>query len=115
MPSEGCGDVLLSPARTNGIPPNTAAGRPNSVLVSESLGASYPITRALTRWKPGILDTQAGRAMSLVDFRITCRLYSETTAHERGMFHYKSGPAGDDVSAADIDQDYVHFEPLLVK
>jgi len=88
---------------------------PEAVLVSESLNTSYPISRALKRWKPGILDTKAGKAMSFVEFRIIRRLYSETTAHEQGIFHFESGPVGEDVDAADIDEDYVHFEALLLK
>ena len=88
---------------------------PDAVLVSESLDTSYPISQALKRWKPGILDTKAGKAMSMVEFRITRRLYSDATAHERGIFHFKSGPVGDNVEAADFDEDYVHFEALLLK
>lgn len=88
---------------------------PEAVLVSESLNTSYPITRALKRWKPGILETQAGRTFSLVEFRITRRLYSESTSHEQGIFHYRSGPTGDAVDAADIDEAYIHFEALLLK
>lgn len=88
---------------------------PDAVLVSESLDTSYPISRALKRWKPGILDTKAGKTMSLVEFRITRRLYSDSTAHERGIFHYKSGPVGDNVDPADFDEDFVHFEALLLK
>lgn len=88
---------------------------PDAVLVSESLDTSYPITRALERWKPGILDTKAGKTMSLVEFRITRRLYSDSTAHERGIFHYKSGPVGDNVDPAEFDEDFVHFEALLLK
>ncbi|MEQ8689377.1 MAG: hypothetical protein RIC89_00870, partial [Pseudomonadales bacterium] len=61
---------------------------PDAVLVSESLGTSYPITRALERWKPGIVDTKAGKANTTVKFRITRRLYSESTAHESGIFLY---------------------------
>lgn len=88
---------------------------PDAVLVSESLDTSYPIARALQRWKPGILDTKAGKAMSLVEFRITRRLYSESTAHERGIFHYKSGPVGNNVSPGEFEEDFVHFEALLLK
>lgn len=88
---------------------------PEAVLVSESLDTSYPITRALERWKPGILDTQAGRTFSRVEFRITRRLFSESTSHEKGIFHYQSGPVGDDVDESEIDGAYIHFEALLLK
>ncbi|EED33572.1 hypothetical protein NOR53_1561 [gamma proteobacterium NOR5-3] len=88
---------------------------PDAVLVSESLDTSYPIAKALVRWKPGILATKAGEAMSMVEFKVTERLFSETTSHEKGMFHFKTGPLGDDVSDADLQEAYVHFEALLLK
>ena len=88
---------------------------PEAVLVSERLDTSYPIARALARWKPGILETAAGKAVSEVEFRITRRLFSETTSHERGIFHFRSGPTGDDATDADVAEDYVHFEALLLK
>ena len=88
---------------------------PEAVLVSERLDTSYPITRALERWKPGLLETAAGEAVSEVEFRITRRLASETTSHERGIFHFRSGPLGDDAKEADFAEDYVHFEALLLK
>lgn len=88
---------------------------PDAVLVSERLDTSYPITRALQRWKPGILETAAGRAVSEVEFRITRRLFSETTSHEKGIFHFRTGPTGDGAADADFAEDYVHFEALLLK
>jgi hypothetical protein len=88
---------------------------PDAVLVSERLGTSYPITRALARWKPGIMETAAGKAFSFVEFRITRRLFSDTTAHEQGIFHFRSGPLGSDADEADIAEDWVHFEALLLK
>jgi len=88
---------------------------PDAVLVGEQSGTSYPITQALDRWKPGILDTKAGKTMSLVEFRITRRFFSETTSHERGIFHFKSGPIGPDAREEDFEEAYVHFEALLLK
>ncbi|MFT4767818.1 MAG: hypothetical protein ACI8RN_000947 [Glaciecola sp.] len=88
---------------------------PDAVLVSESLGTSYPIAKALVRWKPGILATQAGEAISVVEFKVTERLFSETTSHEKGMFHFKTGPIGEGVPDADMQEAYVHFEALLLK
>ncbi|MDA8961855.1 hypothetical protein N9H37_00665 [Congregibacter sp.] len=88
---------------------------PDAVLVSESLGTSYPIAKALVRWKPGILATKAGEAMSMVEFKVTERLFSETTSHEKGMFHFKTGPIGEGASDADVQEAYVHFEALLLK
>ena len=88
---------------------------PDAVLVSEHLGTSYPITRALARWKPGIMATAAGEATSLVEFRITRRLFSDSTSHEQGIFHFRSGPVDGDAGEGDVAEDWVHFEALLVK
>lgn len=87
----------------------------DAVLVSEHLDTSYPISRALKRWKPGILATAAGEATSFVEFRITRRLFSETTSHERGIFHFRTGPLGEDASEEDFEEDYIHFEGLLLR
>ena len=82
---------------------------PDAVLVSESIGTSYPITQALERWKPGILDTKSGKAKSNVEFRFTQRLHDATTAHEKGIFHYRTEPAdGEPV------EEYIHFNALLI-
>lgn len=88
---------------------------PDAVLVSERLGTSYPISRALKRWKPGILETASGKSFSFVEFRITARLYSESTAHERGIFHFRTGPLGQDAGEEGFSEDWVHFEALLLK
>ena len=88
---------------------------PEAVLVSERFGTSYPISRALERWKPGILDTAAGRSMTFVEFRITRRLYSESTAHEQGIFHFRGGPLDADAGEEEFSEDWVHFEALLRK
>lgn len=88
---------------------------PEAVLVSESLNTSYPITQALERWKPGILDTRAGKVVTTVDFRITSRLFSASTSHERGIFHYRSRPIKEEVDEAESNDYYVHFEALLLK
>lgn len=88
---------------------------PEAVLVSESLNTSYPITQALERWKPGILDTRAGKVVTTVDFRITSRLFSASTSHERGIFHYHSRPINEEVDEGGSNDYYVHFEALLLK
>ncbi|MEL7044659.1 MAG: hypothetical protein AAGL66_06520 [Pseudomonadota bacterium] len=88
---------------------------PEAVLVSERLDTSYPITQALERWKPGIMDTRAGKTTSIVEFRITRRLYSEETSHEQGIFHYRAGPTDPQAAEEEFAEDYVHFEALLLK
>ncbi|HLV26619.1 MAG TPA: nuclear transport factor 2 family protein [Gemmatimonadales bacterium] len=82
---------------------------PDAVLVSLGSGRSYPISRALTGWKQGFLDTAEGRAEAGVDFRLTQRLHDETTAHETGIFRYTMRSGGNATVAL------VHFHALLVK
>ncbi len=88
---------------------------PQAVLVSDTREASGPIARALARWKPGILATRAGREVSLVEFRMNRRYHDATTAHEQGIFHFRSGPADPDADDSEFAEAWVHFEALLIK
>ncbi len=80
------------------------------VLVSGTSKTSSPLSKALARWKPGFLDTKAGKIKASVEFRFSQRLGDDTTAHETGIFLY---------STVDADgkpgKEYIHFEGLLVK
>ena len=87
-----------------------ATCHPDAVLVSERTGASYPLVKALARWKKEFEDTKAGRRESQVTFRFAQRFGDTTTAHERGIFLY-SFRQGDQP----LKTEYVHFEALLVK
>lgn len=80
------------------------------VLVSGSAKTSYPLARALERWKPGFLDTRAGRMKATVHFRFSQRWGDATTAHETGIFRYETVD-----SAGQATTNHVHFEALLVK
>jgi hypothetical protein len=80
------------------------------VLVSGSKRTSQPLADALARWKQEFLDTRAGKLEASVEFRFARRLGDPTTAHESGIFLYRSRPAG-----GEAKQEYVHFEALLVK
>ena len=82
----------------------------DAVLVNGISGDSYPIASALEGWKPGFMDTQAGRMKASVEFRFSERLHSETTAHDTGIFHYTSQVEGQEPQPI-----YVHFQGLLVK
>lgn len=82
---------------------------PDAVLVVGGSG-SYPISQALDGWKPGFDDTREGRAEAGVEFRLTNRLASETTAHETGIFRYFLRPDEGEEQIA-----LIHFEALLVK
>ena len=87
-----------------------AACHPEGVLVTEKGKTSYPLSKALERWKPGFEDTKAGRAKASVEFRFSQRLGDGTTAHETGIFVYSFTDA-----QGQAKKDYVRFEALLVK
>lgn len=87
-----------------------ATCHPEGILVSGMSRKSYPLTQALTRWKQGFTDTKAGKMKASVEFRFSQRFGDPTTAHETGIFLYKSTNAEGKESA-----DYIHFEGLLTK
>tara|TARA_Y100001934_G_C11839807_1_gene534582 strand:- start:13 stop:531 length:519 start_codon:yes stop_codon:yes gene_type:complete len=80
------------------------------VLVSGSKRTSYPLSKALARWKKDFIATKAGTIKANVEFRFSQRFGDETTAHETGIFLY---------SFTDQDgqwkQEHVHFQALLLK
>ena len=72
---------------------------------------SVPVKKALASWKQGFVDTKKGKNKSSVEFRFTQRIGDATTAHETGIFVYKT-------SNADGSNEKLyptHFEMLLVK
>jgi len=82
----------------------------DAVLVSGAGGVSYPITTALSGWKPDFDRTKQGDVSVSVSFQFTERLIGATTAHESGLFRYRmDAPDGDPIDAT------VHFEALLIK
>jgi hypothetical protein len=87
-----------------------AAYHNDAVLVNGFSATSYPISKAFDGWKQGLLDTKMGKMKASVSFRFTARLHDESTAHETGIYHYKSDP-----EEGHPRDDYVHFEMLLVK
>lgn len=86
-----------------------AAYHPDAVLVFASSQQSVPLQQALTGWQPGFESTAAGDMSASVVFRFSQRLVSETTAWEKGIFHYQS-ETDQGVSGA-----MVHFTALSVK
>ena len=86
-----------------------AAYHPDAVLVFASSNQSVPLQTALAGWQPGFEATAAGDMTASVSFRFSQRLVSETTAWEKGIFHYQSetdqGPSGA----------MVHFTALSIK
>ncbi len=87
-----------------------ATCHPTGVLVNGINGTSYPLSTALVRWKPGFEDTRSGKIKAQVTFRFNQRLGDATTAHETGMFFYRTEDASGNRTEA-----YIHFEALLVK
>ena len=87
-----------------------ATCHPEAVLVSGSKKQSYPLAKALLRWKKEFDDTKSGERKSSATFRFSHRYHDETTAHETGMLLYefstKNGKSG---------KEYVFLEALLVK
>ena len=79
------------------------------VLVSGTSDTSYPLTRALARWKQGFLDTKSGAMKASVEFRFSKRIGDATTAHELGIFRYEA--VKDGASKVSL----IHFEALLMK
>jgi Ca2+-binding EF-hand superfamily protein len=86
-----------------------ATCHPEGVLVSGSSQSSYPLSRALARWKQGILDTKSGKMKASVEFRFSHRVGDVTTAHETGIFRYASEVDGAKSVA------FIHFEALLTR
>lgn len=84
-----------------------ATCHPEGVLVSGSVQTSYPLSRALARWKQGFMDTQSGKMKASVEFRFGLRVGDLTTAHETGIFRYAS-EVDDEKQVA-----LIHFEALL--
>ena len=80
------------------------------VLVSGSKRTSYPLSKALARWKKDFTATKAGKIKAKVAFRISQRFSDETTAHETGIFLYSFTDA-----EGRWKQEHVHFQALLLK
>ncbi|NNE14658.1 MAG: hypothetical protein HKN51_06755, partial [Saprospiraceae bacterium] len=69
-----------------------AAYHPDAVVVftNGKTKKSVPISTALLNWKQGFDNTKIGLTNDAVEFRLSQRIGNETTAHETGIFHYKS-------------------------
>ncbi|MFT4565886.1 MAG: ketosteroid isomerase-like protein [Saprospiraceae bacterium] len=81
------------------------------VFASGKRKVSVPITKALASWKQGFNDTKTGKTQGSVEFRFSQRIGDETTAHETGVFMYKSNESNGKV----IAKRFMHFEMLFVK
>lgn len=81
-----------------------------ATLVSGTSRTSYPIAKALARWKQGFMDAKSGRIKASVEFRFSQRIGDGSTAHETGIFLYSTVDADGKPTRA-----HIHFEALLVK
>lgn len=81
------------------------------IFASGKNKTSVPIEKALAGWKQGFLDTKNGKNKSSVAFRFSQRIGDRSTAHETGIFMYKTSNAD-----GSNEKSYpTHFEMLLVK
>jgi hypothetical protein len=87
-----------------------ATCHPEGILVSGNKKSSYPLAKALAKWKQEFVDTAEGKRSADVVFRFSQRFSDETTAHETGIFLYSFKTPGEE-----LKKEYVHFECLLVK
>jgi ketosteroid isomerase-like protein len=81
------------------------------VFAGDKNKVSYPISKALSNWKQGFIDTKEGKQNDNVEFRFSQRVGDETTAHDTGIFHFTSKNKSGEV----LRDSFVHFEMLLVK
>ncbi|MEM7011982.1 MAG: DUF4440 domain-containing protein [Verrucomicrobiota bacterium] len=87
-----------------------ATCHPEAVLVSGKSKTSYPLTKALARWKVEFDATKAGDMKADVEFRFSQRFGDAETAHETGIFLYSATNAEGKATA-----EHIHFRALLVK
>ena len=87
----------------------SATCHPLGILVSGNKKTSYPLSKALAKWKQGFEDTKAKKITASVEFRVSQRFHDSTTAHETGIFRYATTTDGKETVA------FIHFEGLLLK
>ena len=87
-----------------------ATCHPQAVLVRGSKKESYPLAKALARWKKEFDNTKSGDRKSSVEFRFSHRFHDETTAHESGMFLYQFS-----TKSGEVGKEYIFLDALLVK
>lgn len=81
------------------------------VFTTRETKSSISITKALANWKQNFINTKTGKTQDSVKFRFSQRVGDETTAHEKGIFLFKS----DNSDGKDTIKEYINFEMLLVK
>jgi ketosteroid isomerase-like protein len=81
------------------------------IFASGKNKTSVPIEKALASWKQGFVDTKNGKNKSSVEFRFSQRIGDATTAHETGIFVYKTSNA----DGSNEKSFPTHFEMLMVK
>lgn len=107
---EALWDAMARTVEAGDFEAYAALYHPDAVLVNAMSGDSYPIATALAGWKQGFDDTRDGKMTAHVEFRLTQKLVSESTAHHTGIFAYTSR-----VGDADPVTYIIHFEGLMVR
>lgn len=87
-----------------------ATCHPDAVLVTGIKKQSYPLAKALVRWKKEFDDTKSGDRESSATFRFAARYHDETTAHETGMLLYEFS-----TKDGKVGKEYIFLEALLLK
>jgi len=82
----------------------------DGVLVSGKSNQTYPLSKALEKWKQDFTDAKSGKTKTSVEFRFSKRLGDNTTAHETGMFRYTRVNADSTITVY-----YINLEALLIK
>ena len=82
----------------------------DAALVSNLSQSSIAISKALSGWKQGFVDTRDGKMTAEVTFRFSQRYSDGQSAHETGIFRYAYTPRGGEQAVS-----LIHFEALMVK
>lgn len=83
----------------------------DAVLVK--LDTTLSITEAFKyRWKEEIMEVKNGKRINNLEFKFSKRIGNETTAFEKGIYHYTSIEAQTGKTLGDA---YIQFEMLFVK
>lgn len=83
----------------------------DAVVVKQD--TTFAVSEAFrVRWKDEIMEVKDGKRENSLAFRFSKRIGNDSTAFEKGIFHYKSIETSTGKTLADS---YMYFENLLVK
>ena len=82
----------------------------DAILVNGIKNSTYPIRSAFNGWEKGFRDTKADSIDANLELKFSQRIFDNSTAHEKGIFHYytinKKGRTTDS---------FIYFEALWIK